>query len=89
MSVYRATVEILIVVEDDCDYPDAYVADGLTAILTEEMRKYHDHSCLLDWRYADSSPRSYRAIEMDCDPDTYNPDESPWPAMVIISPEED
>lgn len=80
MSVYRTTVDVLIVVEDGYD-PGPYLADAMTAILTEQMRKYAGpHSCLLDWKYHEPEPGAIgRMNKIQCDPTTYDPDNDPWP----------
>lgn len=55
-TAFVATVTLLI----DADSEGA-ACDGVTALLTENMKKYSDKpewTCLIDWEYADTlSPR--------------------------------
>lgn len=53
----KVTVE-LIIDEDD----EGRVADGVSALLTEQMQTICPNSCLVDWRYAGGE---YNAVDLD------------------------
>jgi hypothetical protein len=75
---YTATIKVLLDVESDGE-----ACDAMTAILTEQLRKYAPQSCLVDWQYVDtgSDPKEVGPIPAD-----FNNDEDAWPEPVAALP---
>lgn len=78
MTHYTATVHLLFEV-DEAEDSEATIADALSSILTDNMRKYGaPYSNLIDWSFAakGSAPDCISAVAIAAD---YEPDVNPFP----------